>query len=73
MAEASTAGRTDPLYAQACAVVRASRRGSIALVQRHLRIGWNRAASLLEAMVGDVIAEMPPTTKMLPPAGDRHG
>lgn len=61
----STRGRADPLYAMACQVVRASKRGSISLVQRHLRIGYNRAAGLLEAMVGDVIAEMPPTTKII--------
>lgn len=61
-----TSGRTHPQYAEACAVVRKHKRGSISLVQRHLRIGWNTAAMLLEAMVGDVIAEMPPTTKMLP-------
>jgi DNA segregation ATPase FtsK/SpoIIIE-like protein len=60
-----TSGRSHPLYAEACKVVREHKKGSISLVQRHLRIGWNTAAMLLEAMVGDVIAEMPPTTKML--------
>jgi DNA segregation ATPase FtsK/SpoIIIE-like protein len=60
-----TSGRSHPLYAEACTVVRKHKKGSISLVQRHLRIGWNTASMLLEAMVGDVIAEMPPTTKML--------
>lgn len=60
-----TSGRSHPLYAEACKVVRKHKRGSISLVQRDLRIGWNTASMLLEAMVGDVIAEMPPTTKML--------
>jgi DNA segregation ATPase FtsK/SpoIIIE-like protein len=57
-------GRSHERYAEACAVVRKHKRGSISLVQRHLRIGYNTAAMLLEAMVGDVLAEMPPTTKL---------
>jgi DNA segregation ATPase FtsK/SpoIIIE, S-DNA-T family len=40
----------DPMYDQAVAVVLQNRRASISLVQRHLRIGYNRAARLLEAM-----------------------
>jgi recombination associated protein RdgC len=40
----------DALYEQAVAVVRANQRASISLVQRHLRIGYNRAARLLEEM-----------------------
>jgi len=38
------------LYDQAVAVVLAHRRASISLVQRHLHIGYNRAARLLEQM-----------------------
>jgi S-DNA-T family DNA segregation ATPase FtsK/SpoIIIE len=41
---------TDPMYDQACEVVLKHRRASISLVQRHLRIGYNRAARLLEQM-----------------------
>jgi recombination associated protein RdgC len=41
---------SDPLYNQAIEVVRTSQRASIALVQRHLRIGYNRAARLIESM-----------------------
>ncbi|MDO8033630.1 hypothetical protein O3297_09405 [Janthinobacterium sp. SUN128] len=41
---------TDPLYDQTVEVVRTHQRASISLVQRHLRIGYNRAARLLEAM-----------------------
>ncbi|MEG0884904.1 MAG: DNA translocase FtsK, partial [Janthinobacterium sp.] len=41
---------TDPLYDQAVEVVRTNQRASISLVQRHLRIGYNRAARLIEAM-----------------------
>ena len=40
----------DPMYDQACEVVLKHRRASISLVQRHLRIGYNRAARLLEQM-----------------------
>jgi len=40
----------DPLYDQACDIVLKTRRASISLVQRHLRIGYNRAARLIEQM-----------------------
>lgn len=43
-------GEADALYDQAVAVVLKNRRASISLVQRHLRIGYNRAARLLEQM-----------------------
>jgi S-DNA-T family DNA segregation ATPase FtsK/SpoIIIE len=43
-------GEADPLYDQAVEVVVKNRRASISLVQRHLRIGYNRAARLLEDM-----------------------
>jgi S-DNA-T family DNA segregation ATPase FtsK/SpoIIIE len=41
---------SDPMYDQAVAVVLQHKRASISLVQRHLRIGYNRAARLLEQM-----------------------
>jgi len=41
---------SDPLYDQAVEIVLRTRRASISLVQRHLRIGYNRAARLIEAM-----------------------
>nr|WP_243136550.1 DNA translocase FtsK [Janthinobacterium tructae] len=41
---------TDPLYDQAVEVVRTQQRASISLVQRHLRIGYNRAARLIETL-----------------------
>jgi S-DNA-T family DNA segregation ATPase FtsK/SpoIIIE len=41
---------TDPMYDQAVQVVIKTRRPSISLVQRHLRIGYNRAARLIEQM-----------------------
>jgi DNA segregation ATPase FtsK/SpoIIIE, S-DNA-T family len=40
----------DPMYDQAVAIVLQHKRASISLVQRHLRIGYNRAARLLEQM-----------------------
>ncbi len=43
-------GESDALYDQAVAIVLQHRRASISLVQRHLRIGYNRAARLLEQM-----------------------
>jgi DNA segregation ATPase FtsK/SpoIIIE, S-DNA-T family len=41
---------SDPLYDQAVQIVLQNKRASISLVQRHLRIGYNRAARLLEDM-----------------------
>ena len=46
----SGGSEADALYDQAVAVVLKNRRASISLVQRHLRIGYNRAARLLEQM-----------------------
>ena len=43
-------GEADPLYDQAVAIVLENKRASFSLVQRHLRIGYNRAARLLEDM-----------------------
>ncbi len=40
----------DPLYDEAVAIVLKTRRASISAVQRHLRIGYNRAARLIEQM-----------------------
>ena len=51
-AEGAGGGDTesDPMYDQAVATVLQHKRASISLVQRHLRIGYNRAARLLEQM-----------------------
>ena len=49
-AAAGPGGEADPMYDQAVGVVLQHRRASISLVQRHLRIGYNRAARLLEQM-----------------------
>jgi S-DNA-T family DNA segregation ATPase FtsK/SpoIIIE len=47
---AGASGESDAMYDQAVAIVLQHRRASISLVQRHLRIGYNRAARLLEQM-----------------------
>ena len=43
-------GEADPLYDEALKIVTESRRASISGVQRRLRIGYNRAARLIEEM-----------------------
>ncbi len=43
-------GDKDPMYDQAVEIVLKNRKASISLVQRHLKIGYNRAARLLEEM-----------------------
>ncbi len=50
-ADSGAAGtEDDPMYDQAVELVLKTRRPSISLVQRHLRIGYNRAARLIEQM-----------------------
>ncbi|HEX7605065.1 MAG TPA: DNA translocase FtsK 4TM domain-containing protein [Usitatibacter sp.] len=48
--EGAVSGEADPLYDQAVQIVLQNKRASISLVQRHLRIGYNRAARLIEDM-----------------------
>lgn len=43
-------GETDALYDQAVQIVTASRRASISSLQRRMRIGYNRAARIIEDM-----------------------
>ena len=50
LGDAGGDAEADPMYDQAVEVVLKTRRPSISLVQRHLRIGYNRAARLIEAM-----------------------
>ncbi len=51
LGEASeSGGEADPLYDEAVAIVLKTRRASISSVQRQLRIGYNRAARLIEEM-----------------------
>jgi S-DNA-T family DNA segregation ATPase FtsK/SpoIIIE len=48
--EAQGSGEQDPLYDAAVRIVTDSRRASISLIQRRLRIGYNRAARMMEEM-----------------------
>jgi len=43
-------GEDDPLYDKALAFVTETRRASISSIQRHLRVGYNRAARMVESM-----------------------
>jgi recombination associated protein RdgC len=50
VASATPDASNDDLYAKAVAIVTAENKASISLVQRHLQIGYNHAARLLEEM-----------------------
>ena len=48
--DAEDSGERDEIYDEAVAFVTKSRRASISAVQRQLRVGYNRAARLIETM-----------------------
>ncbi len=48
--ESNPDGEGDPLYDQAVQIVTQTRRASISGVQRRLKVGYNRAARMLEQM-----------------------
>jgi S-DNA-T family DNA segregation ATPase FtsK/SpoIIIE len=48
--ETDDSAEVDPLYDQAVSIVTESRRASISSIQRRLKIGYNRAARMVEAM-----------------------
>ena len=58
MGSASGSGDED-LYEQAVAIVRNDKKTSISYVQRRLRIGYNRAASLIERMEEEGVISAP--------------
>jgi S-DNA-T family DNA segregation ATPase FtsK/SpoIIIE len=53
------AGDVDELYDEAVAWVTTSRRASISSVQRHLRVGYNRAARIIEEMEASGVVSQP--------------
>ena len=66
---------SDPLYDEAVAFVTESRKASISSVQRKLRVGYNRAARLIETMeVAGVVSEMGTNgnREVLAPAPPKH-
>jgi S-DNA-T family DNA segregation ATPase FtsK/SpoIIIE len=57
-------GKKDALYLDALRTVVSSKRASTSLLQRHLRIGYGRAAAILDAMVHDgYIGDMDGSTR----------
>lgn len=57
--DSDRSGEQDPLYDEAVRIVTESRRASISLVQRRLRIGYNRAARMMEEMeVAGLVSSM---------------
>jgi len=74
-ASESEGGEDAQLYDKAVAIVTKTRRASISGVQRHLRIGYNRAARLIEQMEQDGVVSGPEhngsrTVLAPPPPGD---
>lgn len=66
---------SDPLYDEALAFVTETRKASISSVQRKLRVGYNRAARLIETMeAAGVITEMGSNgnREVLAPAPPKH-
>ena len=60
-------GRSDPLFWDALKCVVNAKRGSTSLLQRHLRIGYGRAAAILDAMVHEgYIGDMDGSTRARP-------
>ena len=64
---ATCRARRDPLFYDALKSVVQAKRASTSLLQRHLRIGYGRAAAILDAMVREgYIGEMDGSTRARP-------
>ena len=50
LGESGPSGEKDPLYDEAVEIVLRTKKASISYVQRNLRIGYNRAARIIEDM-----------------------
>ena len=60
-------GKRDPLFWDAVKSVVNAKRASTSLLQRHLRIGYGRAAAILDAMVKEgYIGDMDGSTRARP-------
>ena len=63
-------GEADPLYDDAVSFVTSSRKASISAVQRSLRVGYNRAARMIEVMEQTGVVSPPDNGKrevLVPP------
>jgi len=66
-------GRRDPLFLDALRTCVGAKRASTSLLQRHLRIGYGRAAAILDAMVREgYIGEMDGSTRARPILGKAY-
>jgi DNA segregation ATPase FtsK/SpoIIIE-like protein len=60
-------GKQDPLFDEALRAVVSAKRASTSLLQRHLRIGYGRAAAILDAMVREgYVGEIDGSTRSRP-------
>ena len=59
MPDEGNQGSDQDLYQQAVAIVKRDKKPSISYVQRQLRIGYNRAAILIEKMEAEGIISAP--------------
>lgn len=55
----SRQGNDDPLYSEAVSLIASTQRASISSIQRHFKIGYNRAANIVEEMEEDGMISKP--------------